>query len=104
MLKNDIKDIIGKQEIIELDLFKDITIPDMREKDKKKESKADKLSKAVLTYNNIKDIQGMFVYDNDYEMLDKALLSRTPQFKFVQPSKEVVQRLIVRATMDNDLF
>jgi hypothetical protein len=46
-------------EKIELDLFKDITIPDMREKDKKKESKSDqanKLPKAVLTYTNIKDI------------------------------------------------
>lgn len=104
MLKEDIKEIIEKEERIELDLFKDISIPDMREKDKKKESKADKLPKAILTYNNIKDIQGMFAYENDYELLDKALLSRAPQFKFVQPSKEVVQRLIVRATMDNDLF
>jgi hypothetical protein len=46
----------------------------------------------------------MFAYEADYELLDKAVLSRAPQFKFVPPSREVVQRLIVRATMDNDLF
>jgi len=73
ILKEDIKDIILKQEKIELDLFKDISIPDMREKDKKKESKLSedkKLPKAVLTYTNIKDIQGMFAYEADYELLD----------------------------------
>lgn len=108
-LKNEIKDIILRQEKIEFDLFKDITIPDLREKEKKKDAakqteESKKNLKAVLTYTNLKDIQAMFAYENDYELLDKALLSRAPQFKFVQPSREVVQRLIVRATMENDLF
>lgn len=53
---------------------------------------------------NIKDIQGMFAYEADYELLDKAILSKPPQFKFVMPSREVVQRLIVRASNEKEQF
>lgn len=40
----------------------------------------------------------MFNYEADYEILDKALFSRPPLFKFVRPSREVVLRLIIRAS------
>lgn len=88
-------------------MFKDITIPDLREKDKKKEPKGDeskKVAKAILTYTTLKDIQQMFAYENDYELLDKAILSKPPQFKFVPPSREVTQRLIVRASTEKEVY
>lgn len=102
--------MILEQETLELELFKDITIPDLREKEKKvtgaKPSTANTNetkqppAKPVLTLTNLKDIQNMFAYEADYEILDKAVYSRPPQFKFVTPSREVVQRLIVRATTE----
>lgn len=91
---------------MELDLFKDITIPDLREKDKKGKGgdESKKAQKAVLTYTTLKDIQQMFAYEADYELLDKAILSKPPQFKFVLPSREVVQRLIVRASTEKETY
>ena len=67
----------------------------MREKEKKKDKEkqsdeAKKLTKATLTYTNIKDIQAMFAYEADYELLDKAVFTRATKFKFVQPSREVI--------------
>jgi hypothetical protein len=123
------------QERLELDLFKDVTIPDLREKDISKKNghrvaaaaaaqmaetassgapgtaggvpstaDAKKHLKAVLTLTHLKDIQGMFAYEADYELLDKALFSKIPQFKFVAPSREVVQRLIVRASTEKEIY
>lgn len=68
--KNAIRDIIIEQEKLELELFNGVTIPDLREKEKKGKDDSKKLPKAVLTYTNIKDIQAMFAYEADYEMLD----------------------------------
>ncbi len=82
--------MLNEQENLEMELFNNVTIPDLREKDKKTKDESKKLPKAVLTYTNIKDIQAMFAYEADYELLDKALLSRAPQFKFVTPSREAV--------------
>ncbi len=93
-----------------MDLFSNITIPDLRDKEAIKKaskpgsSEAEKKAKPLLTLTQLKDIQAMFAYETDYEMLDKALPSRTPQFKFVPPSREVVERLIVRASAEKELF
>ena len=80
----------------------------MRDKETLKKSKAEgeskKLAKANLTLTCAKDIQAMFSYENDYEILDKAVLSRHPRFKFVSPSREVIQRLIIRATNEKEQF
>jgi hypothetical protein len=134
-LKQDIKDIILEQERLELELFKDITIPDLRDKETIKKtghrnvaqaqtaaaaadpngapataggapSTADqkKNLKAVLTLSHLKDIQGMFAYEADYELLDKAFFSKVPQFKFVPPSREAVQRMIVRASAEREQY
>ena len=46
----------------------------------------------------------MFAYEADYEILDKVAMSRPPRFSFVQPSREVIDRLIVRASMEKDLY
>ena len=32
----------------------------------------------------------MFAYEAEYEVLDKALVSRPPQFKFVTPKRDVI--------------
>ena len=87
-LLNDVKEKVIAQEKLELDLFKDVTIPDLREKEGKKgksgsaeESK--KPGKIPLTLLNIKEIQAMFAYEADYELLDKVAMSRPPKFSFV---------------------
>jgi hypothetical protein len=93
-----------------LELFKDVTIPDLREKEGKKGGKAGsaedtkKPGKIPLTLLNIKEIQAMFAYEADYELLDKVAMSRPPQFKFVPPSREAVDRLIVRASMEKEMY
>jgi hypothetical protein len=46
----------------------------------------------------------MFAYEADYELLDKVAMSRPPQFKFVPPSREAVDRLIVRASMEKEMY
>lgn len=81
----------------------------MREKDGKKgkagsAEDSKKPSKIPLTLLNIKEIQAMFAYEADYELLDKVAMSRPPQFKFVLPSREVVDRLIVRASMEKEMY
>ena len=57
-IKEQINDKITNQESIELDLFKDVYVPYMRDKDKKKD-KEDKQSK-VIVCANLKEIQEMF--------------------------------------------
>ena len=44
----------------------------------------------------------MFSYENDYEILDRAFISRAPKFKLIEPSREVIQRLIVRSTTEKE--
>jgi hypothetical protein len=46
----------------------------------------------------------MFAYEADYELLDKVAMSRPPQFKFGPPSREVVDRLIVRASKEKEMY
>ncbi len=106
---NDLKEKVIAQEKLELDLFKEVTIPDLREKEGKKgkagsSEESKKPGKIPLTLLNIKEIQAMFAYEADYEILDKIGLSRPPQFKFIQPSREVIDRLIVRASMEKELY
>ena len=91
-----IKAKLEQQEAVELELFKDVVVPDMREKDKKKGG--DKEEKMVKAFSTIKEVQDMFRYEDDYEILDRAIISRPPSFKFVVPSREVVTRLIIRAS------
>ncbi len=107
---NDIRDKVIAQEKLELELFKDVTIPDLREKEGKKGGKAGsaedskKPGKIPLTLLNIKEIQAMFAYEAEYEMFDKVPMSRPPKFKFVPPSREVIDRLIVRASMEKEIY
>jgi ADP-dependent phosphofructokinase/glucokinase len=100
---------VALQERLELDLFKEITIPDLREKESKKKSTpaddAKKQAKIPLTLTNAKEITYMFAYEAEYEVFDKVkLASIPPRFKFIPPSREVVDRLIVRATMWKEDF
>lgn len=88
--KEEIRRMINDQERLEIELFKDVTIPDMREKESKKKLAAMSdatgsevnaptgKKKAVLTLTTLKDIQNMFAYEADYEILDKAFYSRPP--------------------------
>ena len=98
-----IRDIIIDLELLEFDLFKDITIPDVREKllirntpQELQDMSADKATiknqstNIVLTLTSLKEIQEMFSYENDYEILDRAFISRAPKFKFIEPSREVI--------------
>ena len=109
-LKQKIKDIVMEQERIELDLFKDVTIPDLRDKDAIKKGgraaaaaaaaaaaqlaeiaastlvngapptagaapstgEGRRLQKAVLTLTNLKDIQTMFSYEIESDVLEKT--------------------------------
>ena len=108
-LLNDVKEKVIAQEKLELDLFKDVTIPDLREKEGKKGKSGSaedpkKPGKIPLTLLNIKEIQAMFAYEADYELLDKVAMSRPPNFGFVQPSREVIDRLIVRASMEKEFY
>ena len=91
-----IRSKLEQQEAVELELFKDVIVPDMREKDKKKGG--EKEEKMAKTFSTIKEIQEMFRYEDDYEILDRAIISRPPSFKFVVPNREVVTRLIIRAS------
>ncbi len=82
--------MINDQERLEIELFKDVTIPDLREKESKKKITAMSdttgsefnvstgKKKTLLTLTTLKDIQNMFSYEADYEILDKALYSRPP--------------------------
>jgi hypothetical protein len=106
---NDIREKVIAQEKLELELFKDVTIPDLREKDGKKgkvgsAEDSKKPGKIPLTLLNIKEIQAMFAYETEYEMFDKVAMSRPPQFRFVPPSREVADRLIVRASMEKEMY
>ena len=92
-----------------MDLFKDITIPDLRDKETIKKAgnstESKKLAKAMLTLTQLPDIQTvLFNYEKEAEALDKIYASRMPAFRFIPPSREVVQRLIVRATTEKELF
>lgn len=107
--------MVSDQESLEFDLFKDVTLPDMREKEPKKSVKEAKEAKAaegeekvkkkkiILTLTSRTEIQSMFEYEKDYELLDKVqMASRPPMYKFVTPEREVVQRLIIRATTEKE--
>jgi len=90
--KELIREKLEQQESVELELFKDVVVPDMRDKDKKKVGEEKK------TFTTIKEIKEMFRYEDEYEVLDRAIISRPPSFRFVVPSREVVTRLIIRAS------
>ena len=92
-------------------MFKDVTLPDMKEKESKKSLKSQsaeggekKPAKTILTLTTKTEIRSMFEYENDYEILDQVNWQRPPKYKFVTPAREVVQRLIIRASMEREQF